>query len=331
MSVCSEAIELAEYARALTERPVELSIVIPVYNEVENVSRLHEAIKRALAPTSLSYEIIYVDDGSNDGTAAALQSLAGKDGRARVIQLKRNFGQTIALGAGFDHAQGEYIVSMDGDLQNDPADIPGLLDKLKEGYDLVTGWRHDRHDALLRRKVPSRIANLLLARVTGAAIHDTGCSLKAYRAELVRRLPLYAEFHRFIPAMSLLAGARYAEIKVRHHPRRFGKSKYGLSRVWRVLLDVLVIKMLTAFSSRPLHWFGVWSAPFFVLAAALGGQWLAMILQSRTSASFVLPTVTMLMAVAAIHLLGAGVIADLLIHQEPAARVKPITQRTRIP
>jgi glycosyltransferase involved in cell wall biosynthesis len=231
---------------------MDLSVVVPLYNEEDNLKLLYRAITTALAPLKLSYEILFVDDGSRDNTFIRAAELARTDSRLRVIKFRRNYGQTPAMVAGIEHANGDIIITMDGDLQNDPKDIPLFLEKLREGYDIVVGWRHKRQDKLITRKIPSKIANWLIGKITGVPIKDNGCSLKAYRAKLIQNIPLYSEMHRFIPAMASIAGTRIAEVKVNHHPRRHGKSKYGLSRIYKVLLDLLVIKTLLTFFSRPM-------------------------------------------------------------------------------
>jgi glycosyltransferase involved in cell wall biosynthesis len=248
-----------------TYRP-QLSIVVPFYNEEQNIRHMHAAISGAMSPLSISYEMVFVDDGSRDGTFAVAEELARGDFHVRVVKFRRNYGQTAAMAAGIEQARGEVIVTMDGDLQNDPGDIPLFLAKIDEGNDIVVGWRFNRQDKLVSRKIPSRIANALIAKITGVPIRDNGCSLKAYRASLIKEIPLYSEMHRFIPAMANIAGPRIAEIKVRHHARRFGKSKYGISRVYKVLLDILVIKTIAAFCSRPLLWFTMLSLPLLFLA-----------------------------------------------------------------
>ena len=234
-----------------------LSIVVPVYNERENLALLHEAIHRALADCRYPWEVVLVDDGSTDGSAEVLRRLAAEDpDRVRVVFLRRNFGQTAAIAAGIDHAQGEIIVLMDADLQNDPADIPLLLAKLDEGYDVVSGWRKDRKDAFLTRTLPSRLANALISWVTGVHLHDYGCTLKAYRREVLQGFRLYGEMHRFIPAYAAAVGARITEIPVRHHPRKFGRSKYGLMRTLKVILDLFTVKFLLSFFHKPIYLFG---------------------------------------------------------------------------
>ena len=235
----------------MDEKPI-LSIVVPVYNEEENVRPLFEKIQAVCETIGVAYEVLFVDDGSRDETFAVLSELSKQEPQLAVIRFQKNAGQTAAMAAGFEFAQGQRIVSMDGDLQNDPNDIPKLLDKLDEGYDLVCGWRKERQDKFLTRRVPSMVANWIIGKVTRVPIHDNGCSLKAYRASVIKQVPLYGEMHRFIPAMSTVAGARIAEIVVTHHPRRFGKSKYGLGRVWRVMLDIMAFKfIISVFAPLP--------------------------------------------------------------------------------
>ena len=249
--------------------PLQVSVVIPVYNEVESVPRLIDAIANVLRTERLSYEIVAVDDGSTDGTTSLLKQLAQGRSDLRAILLRRNYGQTAAMAAGFNHAKAPVIVTLDGDLQNDPTDIPKLLEKLDEGYDLVSGWRKNRQDAALTRLLPSKIANGLISKVTGVSLHDYGCSLKAYRAELVADMNLYGELHRFLPALAFIEGAKIAELPVSHHARQFGASKYGLSRTFRVLMDLMTIYFMKRFLTRPMHafgWFGLIStfAGFFI-------------------------------------------------------------------
>jgi glycosyltransferase involved in cell wall biosynthesis len=249
-----------------------LSVIVPLYNEEESVRPLYAAIVQALDRLGRPFEMVFVDDGSRDGTVAIAASLAQRDSRLRIVKFRRNYGQTAAMAAGIEHANGEVLVTMDGDLQNDPADIGLLLEQIDAGFDLVVGWRHNRQDKLVSRKIPSRIANWLIGRVTGIPIRDNGCSLKAFRASLIKRIPLYSEMHRFIPAMASIAGPRVAQIRVRHHARRFGESKYGLSRIYKVLLDLMVIKTIASFASRPLRWFAILSLPLFALAFLAFGQ-----------------------------------------------------------
>jgi len=246
---------------------VDISVVVPLYNEEESVEAMHAAISAALAESGSVYEIVFVDDGSRDKTAEIATQIARKDPRLKVVIFRRNYGQTAAMAAGIEAAGGRVIVTMDGDLQNDPRDIPLFIAKIEEDFDIVVGWRFNRKDKLVSRKIPSRIANWLIGKVTGVPIKDNGCSLKAYRADVIKRVPLYNEMHRFIPAMASTTGARIAEIKVRHHARQFGQSKYGISRVYRVLLDLLTVKTIVGFAQRPLLWYGILSIPFFLLGS----------------------------------------------------------------
>jgi glycosyltransferase involved in cell wall biosynthesis len=239
----------------------ELSVIVPFYNEEDNVTRMHSAIVGALEPLGVPFEIVCVDDGSRDRTLELATEVARGDPRVRIVKFRRNYGQTPAMAAGIEQARGKVLVTMDGDLQNDPADIATFLAKIGEGYDIVVGWRHNRQDKLVSRKIPSKIANWLIGKVTGVPIKDNGCSLKAFRADLIKQIPLYSEMHRFIPAMASIAGARIAEIKVRHHARQFGESKYGLSRIYKVLLDLMVIKTVASFTARPLLWFCLLALP----------------------------------------------------------------------
>ncbi len=248
----------------------DLSVVIPIYNEAESLSALIESVATVLVENQLVYEIICVDDGSQDGSAELLSELAKSRGDLKAVLLRRNYGQTPAMAAGFQYAQGEVIVTMDGDLQNDPADIPFLLNKLAEGYDLVSGWREKRQDAALTRLLPSKIANWIIGGVTGVKLHDYGCSLKAYRAELVADMNLYGELHRFLPALAYIEGAKIAELPVRHHPRRFGSSKYGLGRTFRVVMDLLTVFFMKKFLTKPMHVFGLFGLLSLVLGTVLG-------------------------------------------------------------
>ncbi|MBE9187712.1 glycosyltransferase family 2 protein [Microcoleus sp. LEGE 07076] len=256
--------------QAGAEVVLDVSVVVPVYNEVESLPHLIEAIASAIQPSGLSYQIICVDDGSKDGSAELLKQLAGSRDDLCAVLLRRNYGQTAAMSAGFDRARGRAIVTLDGDLQNDPADIPLLLAKLNEGYDLVSGWRKNRQDNTISRLIPSKIANWLIGRVTGVTLHDYGCSLKAYKSELVADLNLYGELHRFLPALAFIEGARIAELPVRHHARRFGQSKYGIWRTFRVLMDLLTISFMKKFLTRPMHVFGLLGLSSMALGTVLG-------------------------------------------------------------
>ena len=236
--------------------PPDLSVVIPLYNEEPNVAELHRELTAALGAWGRSYELVLIDDGSTDGTFAALKALHAGDPHVRVIAFRRNFGQTAAFAAGFAHARGWVIATLDGDLQNDPRDLPTMVDMLDEGHDIVCGWRRERHDPWLTRRVPSNLANWLISRTTGVRLHDYGCSLKVFRGEVVRSLRLYGEMHRFIPAIASEQGVRIVEIEVNHRPRRMGVSKYGLSRTMRVVLDLFTVKFLLSYSTQPIQIFG---------------------------------------------------------------------------
>lgn len=250
-----------------TQHPYpEVSVIVPIYNEVESLPHLIQAIAQSLETQSLNYEIVCVDDGSKDGSTELLKDLARQRTDLRAVLLRRNYGQTAAMAAGFKHSRGAAIITLDADLQNDPADIPELLAKLDQGYDLVSGWRKQRQDDRLTRLLPSKIANWLIGQVTGVELHDYGCSLKAYRAELIADLNLYGELHRFIPALAAIEGAKITEVPVRHHARKFGSSKYGLGRTFRVLMDLLTVYFMKRFLTRPMHIFG-W---FGLISIALG-------------------------------------------------------------
>ncbi len=242
------------------------SFIIPVYNEEDNLLPLHEALTSVVKGLEGSYEVIYVDDGSKDASFAKLQLIAGGDPTVKVVQFRRNFGQTAAISAGIAHSTGEVLVFLDADLQNDPTDIPRLIDKLNEGYDVVSGWRHKRKDPFLTRRLPSQVANGIISFITGVKLHDYGCSLKAYRREVIRHVNLYGEMHRFIPVYASWVGASITELPVEHHPRRMGKSKYGLSRIFKVVLDLLTAKFLNNYSTKPIYVFGGAALFLFILA-----------------------------------------------------------------
>jgi glycosyltransferase involved in cell wall biosynthesis len=249
-----------------TEAVSAVSIVIPLLNEIENLEPLYAQLKSLLDALDRSCEVILVDDGSTDGSLEALRKLQLRDERFHVISLRRNFGQTAAFSAGFDHAHGDIIITMDGDLQNDPRDIPRLLEKMDEGYDIVSGWRVNRQDKFLTRRLPSWLANKLISRITGVELHDFGCSLKAYRREVLANTKLYGELHRFVPALAGWMGVRVAEMPVNHEARKYGRSKYGLNRTIRVLLDLLTVKFLLDYATRPVQIFGLMG-----LLSLLGG------------------------------------------------------------
>jgi glycosyltransferase involved in cell wall biosynthesis len=295
----------------------DLSVVAPLYNESANVGPLVDSILGALKSSVADFEVLLVDDGSTDDTWDQIRAVAIPP-RVRGIRLAQNVGQTAAMMAGFDHARGAAVLSLDGDLQNDPRDIPTVLHKLEEGYDLVCGWRQRRQDGLLLRRLPSWCANRLIAWLTGVSIKDNGCSLKAYRRELLDRLTLYADQHRFIPALAASLGARIAELPVRHHARRFGKSKYGLSRTVKVLLDLITLKMITTFRARPLVGFCMAGLMPAGLGACFGTAWLIALTQfgPAKANALVLPGAALLWMGAAFYLVMLGLVAEVALRGE---------------
>lgn len=292
---------------------IALSVVIPLYNEEDNVAPLCEALLFALGGQPRFFEIILVNDGSTDGTEQNLQRAAETDAHIRVINFRSNKGQTAAMMAGIDYAVGDVIVPMDGDLQNDPRDIVRLLDKLDEGYDVVSGWRRNRQDNFMIRTLPSKVANLVISQVSGVSLHDYGCSLKAYRREVLQGFRLYGEMHRFIPIYAAAQGARVTELPVAHHARKFGRSKYGLNRTIKVLLDLLVVKFLTKYRTKPIYLFG--QAGFGLLFLAfLAGLW-ALYLKLVEGTSFIqtpLPLLVSLCTIAGFMCLLMGLLAELI-------------------
>jgi glycosyltransferase involved in cell wall biosynthesis len=293
---------------------VDLSIVIPLYNEEESVDALYEEVTAAAESLDREYELLLVDDGSRDATRAKLRALCERDPRVKAVFFRRNYGQTAAIQAGFDHARGRVVITLDGDLQNDPRDFGLLLNNIEAGYDVVCGWRKDRKDSFSRR-LPSIIANWLIGALTGTPIHDNGCTLKAYRADIVKRARLYAEMHRFLAPMMSLSGARYKEVVVNHRARQFGQSKYGFSRIWKVFLDLLTIKMLLSFTTRPAAWFGLLSLPFLVgTLLAMGiSVYRHLTILPHMKYSLMFPSITVLFAFAFAHLIILGVLAELVV------------------
>jgi glycosyltransferase involved in cell wall biosynthesis len=303
----------------------EVSVVVPVLNEQDNLGPLHEQITRILTD-KYDYEVVFVDDGCTDNSFEILSQLQKKDARIRIIRFRKNFGQTAALSAGFEHARGEIIVAMDADLQNDPADIPKMLTKLNEGFDVVSGWRKNRHDRLITRIVPSKIANWLIARITGVRLHDFGCTLKAYRREVLAETKLYGEMHRFIPALASWSGARIAEIEVNHRHRTSGAPKYGLGRTLKVILDLITVKFLGSFSTKPIYIFGGLGT-----ASALGAvvSGLVVLYQKFISPSHLsmnrnpLLVLTALLITTTIQFVLMGLIAELLVRTYHESQNRP--------
>ncbi len=299
---------------------VSLSVIIPVYNERGSIGSLLRDLEAALDRLPHAAEIVVVDDGSDDGTADALEEHRLSSRRLRVLRLRRNFGQTSAMAAGFHAARGDVFVTMDGDGQNDPEDIAGLLDDLQRGYDVVSGWRRQRADRFLSRTLPSQLANRLLAQITGVHVHDFGCTLKAYRASFIRRVNLYSDMHRFIPGLAAAVGARVGERVVAHHPRRQGASKYGLGRTWKLLTDMVVLRMLVRFAGQPLHYFGLLSLGTFALAA--GMTFLAFVdttsVRLVNYSTVVMPSVAVLAYAVSFYFLMMGLLCELALRSSPA-------------
>ena len=305
---------------------MRISIVIPVYNEAENLPILHDSLNKNLTESGLLWEVIYVDDGSRDGSLIVLEDLAAKDAQhVTVVSFRRNFGQTAAIAAGIDHAQGDVIVLMDADLQNDPVDIPMMVGKIKEGYDVVSGWRVNRQDKLITRKLPSNTANWLISTVTGVHLHDYGCTLKAYRREVLTGFRLYGEMHRFIPAYASSVGASIIEVPVKHHARKYGKTKYGLNRTLKVILDLFTVKFLISYSSKPIYLFG----GFGIVIMTISAITLLLLLIRRQvfgigmsqSPFFLVSTTLMIMGFQSILM---GLIAELLARTYHESQQKPI-------
>lgn len=301
-----------------------VSVVVPIHNEYESLPKLLEAIATCLRTEGLSYEIICVDDGSTDGSTDLLKQLAISRDDLRGVILRRNYGQTAAMAAGFSHARGQVIVTLDGDLQNDPADIPILLAKLDEGYDLVSGWRKNRQDATLTRLIPSKIANWLIGQVTGVKLHDYGCSLKAYRAELVADMKLYGELHRFLPALAFIEGARIAEIPVRHHARQYGKSKYGLGRTFRVVMDLLTVWFMRKFLTKPMHAFGSFGIISLAIGFGIGLYLTGIKIAFGATINRPLLTLGVVLFLGGIQLFSVGLLAELVMRTYHESQGRPI-------
>ena len=309
----------------------EVSVFLPVYNEEPNLRPLHAKLDAALRALGRSAEIVYVDDGSTDGSLNILRELAQMDPRVRVVALRRNYGQTAAMAAGIDAARGKVLIPMDADLQNDPADIERLLDTLDEGYDVVSGWRKNRKDKMVTRKIPSMIANRLISWIGGVPLHDYGCSLKAYRRESLQDVRLYGEMHRFIPIYASWAGARVTEIPVEHHARTMGKSKYGLSRTLKVVFDLMTIKFMASYQTKPIYVFG--SFGMLAFAISLLGGFYAVFLKVIHKADFVqtpLPILTIVMFAVGVQFLLMGLLAEMLVrtyHESQAKAIYAVRER----
>lgn len=302
----------------------QITVFLPVYNEEDNLQLLHERIISVLSSLNRTAEIIYIDDGSTDSSLQVLKGIAAADDRVRVIALRRNYGQTAAMSAGFDLSRGEILIPMDADLQNDPGDIPKLLEKIDEGYDVVSGWRKNRHDKLLSRRIPSILANKIISLISGVHLHDYGCSLKAYRKEVVDGIKLYGEMHRFIPIYASWAGAKVTEIPVNHHPRFRGKSKYGLSRTFKVIFDLMTIKFMASYQTKPLYVFGTFGLISFIISL-ITGSW-ALYLKIFDNVSFILtplPLITIVMLAISVQFFLMGLLAEMLIRTYHESQDKP--------
>ena len=327
MKLLDEQETLRERASPQPTKP-DVSVFLPVFNEEPNLLPLHAKLNEALKALGRSAEIVYVDDGSSDGSLKILRELAEMDPRVRVVALRRNYGQTAAMAAGIDAATGKVLIPMDADLQNDPADITRLLDKLDEGYDVVSGWRKNRKDKMVTRKIPSMIANRLISWIGGVPLHDYGCSLKAYRRESLQDVRLYGEMHRFIPIYASWAGARVTEIPVEHHPRTMGKSKYGLSRTVKVVFDLITIKFMASYQTKPLYLFG-W-AGLLTFAISFLSALLACLMKWASwphHADFVqtpLPIMAMVTLVLGVQLFLMGLLAEMLVRTYHESQAKPI-------
>jgi glycosyltransferase involved in cell wall biosynthesis len=291
---------------------VSLSIIVPLYNEEDNVNILYESIVKSIDPLNLIYEILFVDDGSKDSTFSRAREIAQKNQRLRVIKFRKNYGQTSAMAAGIAHAQGEILVTMDGDLQNDPEDIPEFIKLIEGGSDIVCGWRHKRQDKLVTRKIPSIIANWIIGKITGVPIKDNGCSLKAYRADIIKSIPLYSDMHRFIPAMSSMAGTSVVQLKVRHHPRKFGVSKYGITRIYKVIVDLLAIKTILSFASKPLHLFAIGGFVSMVFGVTMFLLSIDGIYEGRVSIDFMFASGALLLVILSFFLIVVGLLCELI-------------------
>ena len=313
------------------ENSPELSLFLPVLDEEENLRPMHAKIQEALKSLGKTAEVIYVDDGSTDKSLRILKELAAEDSRVRVISLRRNYGQTAAMSAGIDAAVGDILIPMDADLQNDPKDIARLLDKLNEGYDVVSGWRKNRKDKLVMRKIPSWIANSIISKIGGVPLHDYGCSLKAYRRDVIQDVKLYGEMHRFIPIYASWAGARVTEIPVDHHARTMGKSKYGISRTLKVVFDLITIKFMASYQTKPIYVFGAFGMIAFLLSI-IAGIW-AVFLKIFEGTSFILtplPVITVVMLAISVQFFLMGLLAELLVrtyHESQDKRIYAVRER----
>jgi len=331
MKILDEQEQLTEDRASLPTDSPDISVFLPVFNEEPNLRPLHTKLSEALKTLERSAEIVYVDDGSSDGSLKILREIAQLDPRVRVVALRRNYGQTAAMAAGIDAARGKVLIPMDADLQNDPADIARLLDKLDEGYDVVSGWRKNRKDKMVTRKIPSMLANRLISWIGGVPLHDYGCSLKAYRRESLEDVRLYGEMHRFIPIYAAWAGARVTEIPVEHHARTMGKSKYGLSRTLKVVFDLMTIKFMASYHTKPIYVFGSFGMLAFAVSFLSGIY--AVFLKIIHKADFVqtpLPILSVVMFAVGVQFLLMGLLAEMLVrtyHESQAKAIYAVRER----
>src|ERR1044071_40800 len=330
MKILDEQEQLREdRTRVPTDSP-DISVFLPVFNEEPNLLPRHAKLDEALKALGRSAEIVYVDDGSSDGSLKILREIAQLDPRVRVVALRRNYGQTAAMAAGIDAARGKVLIPMDADLQNDPADIARLLDKLDEGFDVVSGWRKERQDKMVSRKIPSMIANRIISFIGGVRLHDYGCSLKAYRHEVLKGVKLYGEMHRFIPIYASWVGARVTEIPVRHHPRTMGKSKYGLSRTFKVMLDLMTIKFMASYHTKPIYVFGMFGFASFIISLV---AFVWAVLRKLGGESFIrnpLFTITIVMFAVGVQFILMGLLAEMLVrtyHESQSKSIYAVRER----
>ena len=301
-----------------------ISIIIPVFNESESIAYLLEEVKSVMEVNELNYELIVVNDGSQDNTDAVLVELTKNIKELLVISLRKNYGQTAAMAAGFDISRGDIVITLDGDLQNDPNDIPKLISEINTGYDLICGWRFDRKDKLINRKIPSKIANKLIARVTGLKLHDYGCSLKAFKKEIIDDIKLYGELHRFLPVLANIEGARIKEIKVNHRSRQYGSSKYGIDRTFRVLMDLLTVWFMTKFLTRPMYGFGFVGIISIFFSLAISSYLIVLKIMGEDIGNRPLLMFALILGIAGVQLFSFGLLSELLIRTYHESQSRPI-------
>lgn len=324
----------ARAAAARTDSP-DLSVIIPVFNEEDNIDLLYEKLVSSLDKINCSWEAVFIDDGSIDRSFDALRKISARDSRIRVVKFVRNFGQTAALAAGIDHAEGKVIIPMDADLQNDPADIVRLLEKMKEGFDVVSGWRKNRQDAFLHRVLPSWLANKLISSISGVRLHDYGCSLKAYRREVIKNIKLYGEMHRFVPIYASWQGARVTEIPVDHHPRQFGQSKYGISRTFKVILDLITVKFMSTYFTKPIYLFGF--AGMASLGLSIASFLWMLVLKFGYDTTFIetpLPVLCAMFFMLSVQFILMGLLAEILMrtyHESQGKRIYIVETKLNTP